>query len=183
MKGMPDDDILLARDIAARTARRYVDRDLAEDVAQETLIRLQGADPEHLVSWQAWVATTSRNLALDIVRREVRRREIDGRHRPRIATVGASDGATRADAVAIALSILGDRERKVFVAHLQGASNADIADDLGYASASSVGVTLSRSRAKMRRAFPDEDELRLLLGDVPRAYDVNGIDTGRISDE
>lgn len=64
---------------------------------------------------------------------------------------------------------LGPRERQAVGLSLDGWSNREIAEHMGYASGASVAVILTRARAKVRRAFPVGPQRDVLLGEV-RVY-------------
>ena len=73
----------------------------------------------------------------------------------------------------VLLATLSDRDRQMLLAHVDGASHADLARDFGLADAASVATTLTRIRRKVRIAFPDRADVLELLGPPPRVYDVD----------
>lgn len=169
---MPTDVLAQAWAIAHRAAATVVRDHDAEDVAQDTVSRLTEQNLSELRDWRSWVWTVARRRALDLVRQEEARRRILDQHPPRVRDVGPSEQGVRDAAMGQLLSVLSDRDAALLLAHLDGAANAELAELFGLASAATVSVTLTRIRAKIRAAFPS-DELRDLLGEVPRVYDVD----------
>ena len=154
-----------------RAATQVVGPVEAEDVAQDTVIKLMEQDLETLDSWRSWVWTVARRRALDLVRRDDRRREILGEQRHRDRDVGPSAAGMRDHAMDQVLSVLSDRDAELLLAHLDGVPNGELAERFGLAGAATVSVTLTRIRKRIRDAFPSA-QLRELLGEVPRVYDV-----------
>ncbi len=177
-----------AHRVALRVARSVLGEGVhdgvdAHDVAQEVLVRFAGLDPSTIANWQAWVTTAARRRALDVIRAEKRHGHaaldlFDGEDNPpgraplprRLRALGASAEPVSRLALRSLATHLNDRERKVLWAHLDGWSNREIAQGLGYASADAVAVTLTRIRSKVRAAFPPGPERHLLLGETPRVY-------------
>ena len=168
---VPSDVLAQARSIAHRAAATAVRDHEAEDVAQDTVLALIEQDLSELRDWRSWVWTVARRRALDLVRQEQGRRKILDQHRPRERDVGPSAQGVRDAALGQVLSVLSDRDAALLLAHLDGATNAELAERFGLANAATVSVTLTRVRAKIRDAFPSA-ELRELLGEVPRVYDI-----------
>ena len=181
----PDDAMLReAATIAAGVARRYLMTDrrgeavTPDDVAQDVLIAFLRQDVDTLENWRAWVNRAARNRAIDVVRsgpgreRAARRRDLRAtgraaRRRPqcRSASGTRSSGCSwRRSPTAIGSCSL---------AHVDGASHAELARDFGLADAASVATTLTRIRRKVRDAFPDRADVLELLGPPPRVYDVD----------
>jgi DNA-directed RNA polymerase specialized sigma24 family protein len=78
--------------------------------------------------------------------------------------LGPSAAGMRPQLMEHILEILSDQERAVVTRHLDGWSNAEIADEFGYASAQSVAVTISRARTKVRQRFDSRSQRDELLG-------------------
>lgn len=165
-------DLAQAWAIAYRAAAGVVTHHEAEEVAQETTLRLSRQDGDGLRDWRGWVWTVARNRALDVLRQQQGRRDILERHKPRERDVGPSEQGMRDAVLSQVLSVLSDRDAEMLLASLDGVPNAELAERFGLANASTVAVTLSRIRRKIRDAFPSA-ELRALLGDMPRVYDIN----------
>jgi RNA polymerase sigma factor (sigma-70 family) len=174
-----------AHQIAVRVARAELGQHAhegigAEDVAQEVLLRVSTLDLSEVGNWRAWVATAARNRARDALRAERRHAHQalagfgdeatpgePGAPLPRqLRALGPSGSVLAAMAWARATQILGPREREALAANLDGWSNQDIAAQMGYASAATVAVTLTRARAKLRAAFPAGPARDLLLGEI-----------------
>ncbi len=112
------------------------DRAEAEDVAQETMLRLWRVAPDwrdgeaQVSTWMYRVAT---NLCTDRLRRRVRRRSVTLDDAPEVAdgAGGAEAGLIEADrhgALHAALGQLPDRQRQaVILRHIEGMANPDIA--------------------------------------------------------
>ena len=73
----------------------------------------------------------------------------------------------------VLLKTLSDRDQQMLLAHVDGASHADLARDFGLADAASVATTLTRIRRKVRIAFPGRSDVLELLGPPSRVYDVD----------
>jgi len=152
---------VLASDLDGLTAlvRRVVqarvrDRDLVDDIVQETMTRLLTARQrldDRAVGPYAIV--TARN----IIASQWRRQETSQRHLHRLADPqepGAPDEklleGEEAGAVRAALQRLSSRERDVLVAHeVEGRDTSSLASDLG-STPGAVAAQLGRSRAKLR---------------------------------
>ena len=181
--------LVAAHALAVRVARRLLDGDAregidAEDVAQEVLLRFAQLDVTDLDNWEAWVTRAARNRAIDLMRAMQRHRNVefdrfsdeagsaDGRGRPTseplpiaLIMLGPSAQAMHHQLVEHATQVLTDTERGILFRHLAGWTNTEIANELGYAGANVIAVTLSRARRKVRQAIPAGMQRDLLLGD------------------
>jgi RNA polymerase sigma factor (sigma-70 family) len=139
---------------------RYLDRAsgdpaLAEDLAQETFLRLfrRGAMPD---SPGAWLASVAMNLLRNAKSKETRRRRLDSPERaigahsesPEPPDPGREEDRGRARA---ALDRLPQRERDLLLLRAEGLSYRELADALGIAEAS-VGTLLARAKTQFREA-------------------------------
>ena len=168
-----DDQLHEARAIALRVANRYLEpaTGLADDVAQATLVKFVDVDLDGLGNWRAWVNRVARNEAIDHLRREKNHwwgvTDLDASPSAppkQLREVGPSAAGMWPQIITKLTETLGDREREMLLASLDGASNDDIARDFGYANGRSVAVILTRARAKVRAAFTDRQEVLKLLG-------------------
>ena len=183
---LPGPDVLAeAHTIALRVARAELGQHShegidADDIAQEALLRLATLDLSEMDNWRAWVTTAARNQARDALRAERRHAHQalagfgdedtagqPGAPLPRqLRALGPSGSVLATMVWARATQVLGPREREALAANLDGWSNQDIAARMGYASAATVAVTLTRARAKLRAAFPAGPARDLLLGEI-----------------
>jgi RNA polymerase sigma factor (sigma-70 family) len=175
-------ELAAAQDIARRTAnRRLSGRDWegvgAEDVVQDVLLRFAELDLDVIENWDAWVVTATRNRCADVMAAELRHGNkaidptpgasgagLDPSAQLSTWVLGPSAAGMRPQLIAHILEVLSDQERAVVTRHLDGWSNAEIAEEFGYASARSVAVTISRARAKVRQRFDSRRERDELLG-------------------
>jgi RNA polymerase sigma-70 factor (ECF subfamily) len=153
----------LAPRLIAAAARLLGDRTEAEDVAQETLLRLwrAAADWPVRVPPEAWARRVAVNLCLDRLRRRPTA-PLEAAHAvtdPAPTAAAALEAADRAAAVAAALAALPDRQRAaVALRHFEGRSNPDIAAALGVG-VEAVESLLARGRRALARALgPGEAE-------------------------
>ncbi len=132
------------------------DRAAAEDIAQETFLRLlrhplrRGGDPE------AWLRVVGVRLAYNYLRGERRRRGredaawTDPALRPVGATHSGEDAAVRA-----ALDRVPPRDRMLLLLRAAGRPYAEIASAIGVRP-TSVGTLLARATAGLRREYVRE---------------------------
>jgi RNA polymerase sigma-70 factor (ECF subfamily) len=108
------------------------DRGTAEDVMQDTFVRVYSAAPGYRPEsrGRAWVLTIARHLAMDAVRRRTREPVCRMAGRGAAAQGGEPDGI-RLDVVN-ALLQLGQIDRQIVVLHdLAGLTHAEVAAELG----------------------------------------------------
>jgi RNA polymerase sigma-70 factor (ECF subfamily) len=146
--------------------RRLGDRDLAEEVAQETFVR--ALRQETIASERSWLVAVASNLVRDEARR-------DSRHRRRLELLreqGEAEGGAivepevtqmeRAQEQARArkaIEALAERDRDALLMREEGLSYDEIAAALEL-SVGSVGTTLSRARRRLMEAYEALDEER-----------------------
>lgn len=137
--------------------RQLGDRDLAEDVAQETFLRALRHDLN--TNARSWLFTTATNILRDNARRHVRQRahlvrlqaERDEEHEQRLRSGIASSAADRASEdspMYRALQALAERDRTALLLSEEGLSYNEIAVMLSL-SMQSVGTTLTRARKRL----------------------------------
>lgn len=144
----------------ARARRLIQDSHTAQDVAQDAMIRLlvQDSPPANIEAWLTRVVT---NLANDHHRQQNRRQPPPGA----IGEGGLPEerdlldrglakwvSGPALDAIKLqnVLDSLNQRERQILTLHLQGWTNSEIADELGYANEASVRTQLSRTKSRIR---------------------------------
>ena len=139
---------------------RYVsrftgDRDLAEDVVQETFIRLTEHPPADATGIRAWLFTVATNLARDALKIGSRRRRLlvenGGLLRPADPTPDAAEALEREEArerVRRALATLSENERLLLLMREEGFKHREIAEALGTTTAS-VGTLIARALVKL----------------------------------
>lgn len=154
---------------AHRTAlTRYLthftgDEDLAEDLVQETCVRLLERPPADERNPRAWLFTVATNLARDNARVERRREELAVRA-PRPHEEDPAGAVERAEArarVRAALAQLSPRDRTALLMREEGFRHREIAEAIG-TTTESVGTILARALIKLGRGLgvpiPDEKE-------------------------
>jgi RNA polymerase sigma-70 factor (ECF subfamily) len=148
----------LAPRLIATAAKLLGDRTEAEDVAQETMLRLWRIAPD----WRpgaaqpaTWAHRVAVNLCLDRLRRRPTRplEEAEDVADPAPSPLAALEAADRAAALAAALAALPDRQRvAISLRHFEARSNPEIAESLGV-SVEAVESLLARGRRALSRAL------------------------------
>lgn len=142
-------------------ARRVGDRDLAEELAQETFLRAMRQGP--VARERAWLFAVATNLVRDEVRRESRERrrlsllkgELDTTSPPEpdvLAAERAADALREQALARRAVDALGERDRAALLLREEGLDYHEIAATLGL-SVGSVGTTLSRARRRLVEVY------------------------------
>jgi RNA polymerase sigma factor (sigma-70 family) len=142
--------------------RLTADRDVAEDIAQESLLRLFTHDVsgnEHGV--RAWLFKTATHLVRDLYRVEENRKRLLAIHpvrpaEPESAHRHLERGEVRAKARA-ALDALSPRDREILLMRYSGFSYKEIADAVGV-SATSIGTLLARAERRFAEVVADAGE-------------------------
>lgn len=134
----------------------------AEDVVQESWLRLQRSDTSEIVNLEAWITTVTSRISLDVLRSGPRRSEAplpveSWRELPH-AGATPEDEIVQADDVSVALLVvlesLGPAERLAFVLHdVFGLRFDEIASILGK-SPPAVRKLASRARLRIREGRP-----------------------------
>ena len=127
------------------------DRGIAEDVMQDTFVRVYSAASGYRPGSRAraWVLTIARHLALDAMRRRAREKVSGVAGHGAAAAVGEPDGI-RLDVVN-ALLQLGEVDRQIVVMHdMAGLTHAEIAAELGLP----AGTVRWRYRVALARLRP-----------------------------
>jgi RNA polymerase sigma-70 factor (ECF subfamily) len=163
---------VLTRRLAPRLlalAGRMLDAAEAEDITQETLLRLWRIAP-HWEPGGAQPGTWAWRVALNLVNDRLRRRRggsasLDEIPEPEDETpdvLRAMMTRERADALRVALADLPDRQREaVVLRHLEGLSNPEIARLLGTGVEAVESLIARGKRALVNRLAPRRSELGL----------------------
>ena len=136
--------------------RRLGDRDLAEELAQETFIRAMRHAP--LASERSWLFAVATNLVRDEARRDARqRRHLELLHAERSHEVAEPEATSveRMQEAALArraVDALAERDRIALLMKEEGLDYHEIAAALGL-SVGSVGTTLSRARRRLVEVY------------------------------
>lgn len=143
----------------ARSLYRYVvgmtgSPDVAEDVVQETFIRLVERAPKE-TAIRSWLFQVATNLSRDTHRRDARHARLLA-EAPRDATHGdgpadTSSAALAADARSMALNALSgltERDRTVLLMREEGFTHAEIARAVG-TTEKSVGTLIARAMTRL----------------------------------
>ncbi|MEO8295258.1 MAG: sigma-70 family RNA polymerase sigma factor [Gemmatimonadota bacterium] len=134
------------------------DPELAEDVAQETFVRLyrRGVMPDDPA---AWLVSVANNLLRDEQRKKSRRLRLISTGKSQPDDVGEAGGPEadlilkeRASLVRGVLDTMSQREQQLLILHHEGYSYQEIAVALGVAP-TGVGTLLVRATAAFARAF------------------------------
>lgn len=131
------------------------DEDVAEDLVQETFIRLV-EKPVSDEGIRSWLFTVARNLVRDRSRVRTRRKELLDRHEPGPSRPEQPDERAerreRIAAVRAALDELSERDRTMLLLREEGFKYAEIAEVVGVAR-SSVGTLLARALRRFEEAY------------------------------
>ena len=138
------------------------DRDVAEDIAQESLLRLFSHGVKGTsTGMRAWLFKTATHLVRDRYRVEDNRRRLLEIHpvrptEPESAERSLERGEARARA-RTALDSLKPRDREILLMRYSGFSYREIAKAVGV-SATSVGTLLARAERRFAEAVTNEGE-------------------------
>ena len=141
--------------------RRLGDRDLAEELAQETFLRAMRHGP--VARERAWLFAVATNLVRDEARRDARERkrlslikaqvDAEGPAEPEAVTTERLADQLREQALAReAVDALAERDRMALLLREEGLDYHEIAAALGL-SVGSVGTTLSRARRRLVEVY------------------------------
>ncbi len=140
--------------------RQLGDRDLAEELAQETFLRALRHEPT--INVRSWLFTVATNLVRDTARREVRQRrhlellrnehEEQENEREEEPAAPSAEDLRRATLAREALYAIAERDRVALLMSEEGLSYPEIAKALGL-SVQSVGTTLTRARKRVVQQY------------------------------
>jgi RNA polymerase sigma factor (sigma-70 family) len=148
------------REALARYLVRYTgDPDLADDVVQETFIRLDQRPPADHSALRGWLFTVATNLARDALKVSRRRLVLLRGARYRLPYADAPpDPATAAERaetrrrVRAALDELNQKERTILLMREEGFTHREIAEAVD-TTTKSVGTMIARALDKMARVL------------------------------
>ncbi|WP_228373423.1 RNA polymerase sigma factor [Demequina gelatinilytica] len=173
---MIDSELLVAlRATAERAASRVLlDRRRAEDVAQDVIVRLLEEGVGGLDHPDRYVARMARFAAIDIQRARKKEwvsveEDVEWIGELIESQVGPSTMAGRHELFRQLLEPLTASQRTIFLASLDGVTNAEIAERFGYKDGRSVAVILTRIRKEIRKPFEDDELKELLAISAPPA--------------
>ncbi len=131
------------------------DPDLAEDVVQETFVRLTEHPPRDTTGIRPWLFTVATNLARDALKIGSRRRRLlvenGGLLGPAAPARDAAEEVEREEArarVRRALAGLSEKERLLLLMREEGFKHREIAEAVGTTTAS-VGTLIARALVKL----------------------------------
>lgn len=153
------------RESVVRYLARFTgDADLAEDLAQETFIRLRDRPPDDRSEPRRWLFTVATNLARDAWRVARRRDELtrNGRDRLPVGEAPPDPGvllerSETAARVRAALAELSHRDRTILLMREEGFSHREIADAVG-TTVKSVGTLIARALDRVAGVLEREAE-------------------------
>jgi RNA polymerase sigma-70 factor, ECF subfamily len=140
--------------------RRLGDPDWAEEVAQETFLRVlrQEGGSQTLTNERAWIFAVATNLVRDDARKDARRRKhltLLAEEAKELQAPAADEALERAQeraAARRALDELEERDRNALLMREEGLDYKEIAEALGL-SVGSVGTTLARARKRLVEVY------------------------------
>lgn len=145
-------------------ARYTGDPDLAEDLVQETFVRLRDRPPAERGEPRRWLFTVATNLARDAHRTARRRAELVRQAGERLPVAdpapdpaAAAEGEDRRTRVRLALAMLSERDRTILLMREEGFSHREIADAVG-TTTKSVGTMIARALERVAGALRPEAE-------------------------
>lgn len=132
-------------------------RAAAEDVAQETFIKLYQSPPREYSNLRGWLSRVAANLAYNHLRSESsrRRRETGAGNLAGEAEAGPEEALLKNEEVALTravLELLPERDRACLLLRFSGMSYGEIARATGVRE-SSVGTLLARARARFKAEY------------------------------
>lgn len=133
-------------------------RAAAEDVAQETFIKLYLTPPRESANLNGWLAKVATNLAYNQLRSENSRRHREirtGRQWENSVDKDPEDALVREEEAAFTrrvLELLPERDRACLLLKFSGMCYADLAEVLGVKE-SSIGTLLARARARFKNEY------------------------------
>jgi RNA polymerase sigma factor (sigma-70 family) len=174
--------------VVRRIAQLVRDMTVAEDLAQETFLRLYRTPPDDLSRVGPWLHRVSTRLAYSHLRNAARTRDLEARAEQAWSGNGFEPGSDVVldqkldrESVTRALGRLSDRDRQALLLRHSGYSYREIADILGVRQ-EIVGSLLMRAGERFKREYEREelehgehghgDQRGPGMGAVPRASQI-----------
>ncbi len=137
------------------------DADVAEDIAQESFVRLlRQSLPEEEV--RPWLFTVAVNLVRDAARKTERRQRLLGTAPPLVTRpVAPDEGVERSERIAAVRSVLDrlpERDRQLLLMREEGFKYEEIAEAIGVAPAS-VGTLIARALRRFAALYESEGKV------------------------
>jgi RNA polymerase sigma-70 factor (ECF subfamily) len=155
------------QDLVRYLYRKVWDAERAQDLAQESFVRVLDDTPDNP---RAWLFTVAANLARDEARTVLRRKKHltllkaeSDEAAPADDPVDRMDRQTRVEAAKQALGELSDRDQEVLLLWDSGFDYREIADRTGLA-IGAIGTTLARARKRLVAAFEAAEERNVARG-------------------
>jgi RNA polymerase sigma-70 factor (ECF subfamily) len=151
------------RDDLFRYLSRYVsDPDLADDIVQETFIRLQDRAPPDRTNIRGWLFTVATNLARDAMSVSKRRRELEAIAGPDLPAPNTpADPGSMAELADLrqrvrrSLASLSDEERTVLLLYQEGFRHREIAEVVNRKT-EAIGSIVVRAAEKVAKVVRKE---------------------------
>ena len=155
------------QDLVRYLYRKVWDAERAQDLAQESFVRVLDDAPDNP---RAWLFTVAANLARDEARTVVRRKKHltllkaeSDEVSPAEDPVDRMERETRVEAAKQALGELSDRDQEVLLLWDSGFNYREIADRTGLA-IGAIGTTLARARKRLVAAYEAAEERNVARG-------------------
>jgi RNA polymerase sigma-70 factor (ECF subfamily) len=155
------------QDLVRYLYRKVWDAERAQDLAQESFVRVLDDTPDNP---RAWLFTVAANLARDEARTVLRRKKHltllkaeSDEAAPADDPVDRMDRESRVEAAKQALGELSDRDQEVLLLWDSGFDYREIADRTGLA-IGAIGTTLARARKRLVAAFEAAEERNVARG-------------------
>lgn len=134
------------------------ERTIAEDLAQETFIKLYEKPPREFTNLAGWLIRVSTNLAYNHLRGEKNRKNREALDAP-VRESFEEDFLRSGEALDArrALELLDEKHRTCLILKFSGFSYDEIAEITGI-NKNSVGKTLARAQEKFRRVYERKTE-------------------------
>lgn len=151
--------------VARKIYALVADRAIAEDLAQETFVRLYRTPPDDRNAVGAWLHRVGTRLAYDYLRQAAARRNLDRQEQLRLSSGLASYPSNEElailnwerDVVRRVLEKLSERDRTALLLRQEGYSYGEIAERL-QVNVKIVGSLLARATERFKKKFGQEED-------------------------